>query len=36
VIKKQDNGNEERCQREAHYQRKVESIKDEVARLRSA
>jgi hypothetical protein len=35
VIKKQDNGNEERCQIEAHYQNEVESIKDEVARFRS-
>jgi hypothetical protein len=26
-------GNEERGQREAHYQREVESIKGEVARL---
>jgi hypothetical protein len=29
-------GNEERGKKEAHYQRKVESIKGEVARLRSA
>jgi len=29
-------GNEEKGQREAHCQKKVESIKDGVARLRSA
>jgi len=29
-------GNEERGQREAHCQKEVESIKDGVARLRSA
>jgi hypothetical protein len=34
VIEK-DDGNEERCQIEAHYQNEVESIKGEVARLRS-
>jgi hypothetical protein len=36
IEKKKDDGNEERCQREAHSQKKVESIKGEVARLRSA
>jgi hypothetical protein len=35
VIEKKDDGNEERCQREAQSQKKVESIKGEVARLRS-
>ena len=32
----ENDGGEERCQIEAHYQIKVESIKCEVARLRSA
>ena len=36
VIGEKNDGGEERCQIEAHYQIKVESIKGEVAGLRSA